>query len=65
MPPGTQIDTNHLFSFPESGWFFALVEAPAPSPGEQFLFWVTQKISAATRLKIADFDRVGGYPLVE
>lgn len=29
-----------------------LVEAPAPSPGEQILFWVTQIISVAARSKI-------------
>ena len=54
MPPGTQIDKTTCFPFRKTGGFL-LVEAPAPSPGEQFLFWVTQKISVATRLKIADF----------
>ena len=46
--------TNHLFSFAESGWFFSLVEAPAPSPGEQYLFWYAALRTTATRSKITD-----------
>ena len=33
---------------------FSLVEAPAPSPGEQYLFWYAVFRTAATRSKITD-----------
>ena len=54
---------NHLFSFPESGWFFVLVEAPAPSPGEQYLFWYAVLRTAATRSKITNDRKTRSPPI--
>ena len=46
--------TRKTISFPvwEADGFL-LVRAPAPSPGEQKLFWTTIRSGPATRLKIA------------
>ena len=44
------------------GCIFLLVEAPAPNPGEQNMFWVTIPPASATRLKIVLED---GYNLAE
>ena len=54
---------NHLFSFPESGGFFVLVEAPAPSPGEQYLFWYAVRRTAATRSKITNDRKTRSPPI--
>ena len=35
------------------GCIFLLVEAPAPTPGERKVFWVTIPSESAARLKIA------------
>ena len=46
--------TRKTISFPvREADGFLLVRAPAPSPGEQKLFWTTIRSGPATRLKIA------------
>ena len=46
--------TRKTISFPlREADGFLLVEAPAPSPGEHKVFWVTIRSGPATRLKIA------------
>ena len=41
---------------------FSLVEAPAPSPGEQELFWYADLRTAATRSKITDDRKTRSPP---
>ncbi len=53
MPPGTQIDTNHLFSIPENGWFLRLLRPPAPSPVRTVIVLGNTENSVAARLQIA------------
>ena len=53
MPLGTQIAQTTCFPLRKAGGFL-LVEAPAPSPGEQYLFWYAALRTAATRSKITD-----------
>ena len=41
---------------------FSLVEAPAPNPGEQYLFWYAARRAAATRSKITDDRKTRSPP---
>ena len=61
MPFGTQIAQTTCFPSGKAGGFL-LVEAPAPSPGEQYLFWYAALRTMATRSKITDDRKTRSLP---